>query len=206
MGLKAVCAFFSSTKVVSSRVAPDPRRRFFSDSGPPREGPGFPRGGPRRQFRPKSRPRAAFVARFLRQNRKFGENVDIVVFLKREHHFQGPRRTQSGPLGDPGAPKMMPGRARNRKGPKNPTFIYFCFPVSPPPPSFSRVLRFWGSFWDLLGAPGKKGAPPGPRKRDRNVSGIVPGTPFGRRRGFWVNLGSIWGRFGVDFRSILSRF
>jgi hypothetical protein len=169
-------------------------------------GPGFPRKGPGGQFRPKRRPRAAFFFRFSRKTRKLGENVEIVVLLQREHHFQGPRRPQYGPLGHPGAPKMTPGRARNRKRRKRNTRIFLPVSCCPLPPSFPRALRFWGSFWDLLGAPGKKGAPPVPRKRVRNVPGIVPGTPFGRRRGFWVDCGSIWGRFGVDFRSLLGRF
>ena len=174
---------------------------FFSSSdfGVPREGPGFPRKGPGGQFRPKNRPRAAFFARFLRQNRKFGENAEIVVFLKREHHFQGPRRTQSGPLGDPGAPKMMPGRARNRKRRKNHTLIYFCLPVLPLPPSFLRVLGFWESFWALPGAPGSFGGAPGDPK---TCLESCPGPPSGTG----VDSGSIWGRFGVDLGSILGRF
>ena len=57
-----------------------------------------------------------------------------------------------------------------------------------------------------FGCPLGGNGPPVPRKRVRNVPGIVPGTPFGRRRGFWVDCGSMWGRFGVDFRSMFGRF
>ena len=51
MGLKAFYAFFSSTKVVSSRVAPDPRRDvFFPILGPLGRARDFREGGPEGNF------------------------------------------------------------------------------------------------------------------------------------------------------------
>ena len=51
MGLKVFFAFFSSTKVVSSRVAPDPRRDvFFPILGPLGRARDFREGGPEGNF------------------------------------------------------------------------------------------------------------------------------------------------------------
>ena len=51
MGLKAFYMFFSSTKVVSSRVAPDPRRDvFFPILGPLGRARDFREGGPEGNF------------------------------------------------------------------------------------------------------------------------------------------------------------
>ena len=51
MGRKALCAFFSSIKVVSSRVAPDPRRDFFFPIlGPLGRARDFREGGPEGKF------------------------------------------------------------------------------------------------------------------------------------------------------------
>jgi len=83
--------------VGSWRVSGPPLDRLSSIWGAfwaPPGGPGVSSGEQNKQFRRKSRARA-----------KFGENVKIVVLLKREHHFQGPRSTQNGPLGAPGRPK-----------------------------------------------------------------------------------------------------
>ena len=187
-------------KTPAFRGAPEPRRDvFFLILGLPREGLEFPRGGPGGQFRSKSRPRAPFFSRFSRKTRKIGENVKIDVLLKREHHFQDPRRAKYGPLGHPGAPKMTPGRARNRKRRKRNTLVSFCLSRVAP----AAVIFPWSSILGVfLGSPGGARQGSGRPRSPENVSGIVPGTPFGRRRGFRVHFGSIWGRFGVDFGSI----
>jgi hypothetical protein len=94
--------------VGSWRVSGPPLDRLPSILGAfwaPPGGPGVSSGEQNRQFRRKSRARVSFVSRLLRRSCKFGENVKIVVLLKREHHFQGPRSTQNGPLGAPGRPK-----------------------------------------------------------------------------------------------------
>ena len=162
----------------------------------------FRERGPEGNFGQKAVRAQRFFSRFSGKTRKFGENVKIDVLLKREHHFQDPRRAKYGPLGHPGAPIMTPGRARNRKRRKRNTLVSFCLSRVAP----AAVIFPWSSILGVfLGSPGgtrqKNGSPPEPE----NVSGIVLRTPFGRRRGFRVHFGSIWGRFGVDFGSIFGR-
>jgi len=159
----------------------------------------FRERGPGGNFGQKAVRAQRFFSRFSGKTRKFGENVKIDVLLKREHHFQDPRRAKYGPLGHPGAPIMTPGRARNRKRRKRNTLVSFCLSRVAP----AAVIFPWSSILGVfLGSPGGARQGSGRPRSPENVSGIVPGTPFGRRRGFRVHFGSIWGRFGVDFGSI----
>ena len=138
--------------------------------------------------------------------RKFCENAEIVVLLKRKHGFRGPRSVQNDPPGAPGSPKRRPAGPKTKKRRTMYAVIRFGRSRAAPPPSFSRVLRSLGVF---LGSPGgalqilgRSRSSGKPRKHVRNHAWDPFGRPGGSRGRFSPHLGSLLS----NCLSILGRF
>ena len=144
--------------------------------------PGRARGflGGAKQASPAKKPcaRIVFCPIFARklQIRRKRENRD---FTYARAPFPGPQEYPKWSPGGPGAPKMMPGRARNRKRRKNNTLIYFCPCRVDPAAVTSPCSSILGVFW---GSPGGARHILGRPRPPENVPGIVPGIPFGLHR------------------------
>ena len=106
----------------------------------------------------------------------------------------------------PWAPLGAQNDARKRTKPKKAKTrhprIFLSFSCRPRSPHFRVFLDPGGSFWDFPGGPGKFWGGPGPPQnapgRMRNRARDPFWAPVRMLGPLWVDLGSIWSRFGVD--------
>ena len=102
----------------------------------------------------------------------------------------------------PGAPRGAHNDARKGPKPKKTktqhTRIFLPVSCCPCRRHFPVVFDFGGLFGIPRGRPARIGAPPEPRKRVRNRARDTLRAPARVSGPFWVDLGSIWGRFWVD--------